>query len=88
MFSLYALAQTREHSRRGAAAALTAIASFGALTPVLLPAVLHFGGTDGGFVIPAQAFFGPAAALAYLWLARTTVTPHAELVAGQTSRLP
>lgn len=89
MFSLYALAQTREHGRRAAAAAaLTAIASFGALTPVLLPAVLPFGGTDGGFVIPAQAFFGPAAALAYLWLTRTTVTPHAELVAGQTSRLP
>ena len=87
MFSLYALAQTRGHSRRGAAA-LTAIASFEALTPVLLPAVLPFGGTDGGFVIPAQAFFGPAAALAYLWLTRTTVTPHAELVAGQTSRLP
>ena len=88
VFRLFALAATREHGRRGGAAALTAIASFGALTPVLLPAVLHFGGTDGGFVIPAQAFFGPAAALAYLWLARTTVTPHAELVAGQTSRLP
>ena len=88
VFRQFALAATREHGRRGGAAALTAIASFGALTPVLLPAVLHFGGTDGGFVIPAQAFFGPAAALAYLWLTRTTVTPQAELVAGQASRLP
>jgi hypothetical protein len=88
VFSLFALAATREHGRRGAAAALTAIASFAALTPVLLPAFLHFGGTDGGFVIPAQAFFGPAAALTYLWLTRTTVTPQAEPNAGQARQLP
>lgn len=68
VFSLFALAATREHGRRGTLTAAAAIVVFGALTPILLPAAFAFGDTDGGFVIPAQAFFGPAAALSYLWL--------------------
>lgn len=60
VFSLFAVAASKEHGRRGTVTAAAAITLFGALTPILLPAALAFGDTDGGFVIPAQAFFGPA----------------------------
>src|ERR671939_835789 len=73
VFCLYAIAAYKAHARRGAVTALGVIAVFGAVAPSVTPLLAPglFGTTAAAFV-PIQALFGPAAFLAYRWLARTS----------------
>jgi plastocyanin len=78
VFCLYAIAAYKAHGRRGAVTALGVIAVFGAVAPAVTPLVAPglFGTTAAAFV-PIQALFGPAAFVAYRWLARTSAEPGA-----------
>ena len=59
VFSLFAPAASKEHGRRGTVTAAAAITLFGALTPILLPAALAFGDTDGGSSSPPRRSSAP-----------------------------
>jgi plastocyanin len=78
VFCLYATAAYKAYGRRGAVTALGVIAVFGAVAPAVTPLVAPglFGTTAAAFV-PIQALFGPAAFVAYRWLARTSAEPGA-----------
>ncbi len=72
MFSLFTVAAYKGFGRKGAATALAVISVFGVFLPSMAPlfiaAVIR---GSIGIVVPAQIFFGPAAFVAYRWLARS-----------------
>jgi hypothetical protein len=70
VFTLFVLAAYRGYGRVGAWVAALAVVVVGGIVPVVLPSLVSGLNTEGGFVIPVQTFFGPAAFLIYLWLAR------------------
>ena len=87
VFCLFTIAAYKGHGRRGAVTALGVIAVFGAVAPSVTPLVAPglFGTTAAAFV-PIQALFGPAAFVAYRWLARTDARPGAVLAAARRTR--
>lgn len=79
IYGLFATAALKGFGRHGASVALATIGVFGALLPTLAPMVSsHFNVGGAGFVVPAQVFFGPAALIAYLSLARRARRATAE----------
>ena len=82
IYGLFAAAAYKGFGRRGAVAALSAIAVFGALLPSLAPLVttgFNLLG-DSGIVVPAQVFFGPAAFAVARRLARARPPSHPVVV--------
>lgn len=67
VFTLFVLAAYRGYGRRAAAISATAVVAVGGIMPIALPSLVSGLNTEGGFVIPVQTFFGPAAFLLYLW---------------------
>ena len=71
VYGLFATAAYKAFGRRGARTAVVTVLAFGALAPAFAPLVISqfaVGGT--GIVVPAQAFFGPAAFAVTTWLHR------------------
>lgn len=72
IYCLFAVAAYKGYGMRGLLTSAIIIPIFGALLPGLAPLALHQFIRGGvGIVVPAQAFFGPVAFLAYRLLART-----------------
>ena len=71
VYGLFVTAACKEFGNRGARTALGTILLFGALAPTFAPLVLsQFNQGTEGIVVPAQAFFGPAAFVVTSWLHR------------------
>jgi hypothetical protein len=68
IFALFAVATYKAYGRPAARLALGLIVVFGALVPSLVPLVINFVDARTDILVPAQAFFGPAAFLCYLWM--------------------
>jgi hypothetical protein len=83
VYSMFTVAAYKAVGRKGAVASLLVVGVFGALVPAtspLLLAAFSHGGT--ATVIPAQAFFGPAAFATYLALRRRAGQREPAAVAG------
>jgi hypothetical protein len=76
VFTLFVLAAYRGYGRRAALASVAAVIAFGCVAPIALSAVASALSTEGGFVIPVQTFFGPAAFMLYLWFAKRETVPR------------
>ena len=70
VFTLFVLAAYRGYGRRAGAISAVAVVAVGGIVPIALPSLVSGLKTEGGFVIPVQTFFGPAAFLLYLWFRR------------------
>jgi hypothetical protein len=70
VFSLFTIAAYKGYGKKAAIAAIALIAIFGAILPSLSPLMIAAVTRKIGITVPAQVFFGPAAFIAYLWLAR------------------
>ena len=70
VFTLFVLAAYRGYGRRAAAISAAAVVVADGVVPIALPTLVSGLNTDGGFVVPVQTFFGPAAFLLYLWFRR------------------
>jgi len=67
VFTLFVLAAYRGYGRGAAWISAAAVVVVGGIVPIALPSLVSGLNTEGGFVIPVQTFFGPAAFLLYLW---------------------
>jgi hypothetical protein len=70
VFTLFVLAAYRGYGRGAAWISAAAVVVVGGIVPIALPSLVSGLNTEGGFVIPVQTFFGPAAFLLYLWFRR------------------
>lgn len=78
VYGLFVTAAHKEFGDRGSRSALATIFLFGAIAPTFAPLVLsQFNQGADGIVVPAQAFFGPAAFLVTAWLHRRHPAPAA-----------
>jgi hypothetical protein len=68
IFALFAVAVYKAYGRPAARLAFGLIVVFGALVPSLVPLVINFVDARTDILVPAQAFFGPAAFICYLWM--------------------
>lgn len=76
VYGLFATAAFKEFGNRGAHSALATIFLFGAIAPTFAPLVIsQFNQGTEGVVVPAQAFFGPAAFAVTAWLHRRSGRP-------------
>jgi hypothetical protein len=71
VYSTFTVAAYKAYGRHGAKLAFGLVAVFGALAPSLAPLVISAVVRTNGVVVPAQLFFGPAAFIGYLILARS-----------------
>lgn len=73
VYSLFIIAAYKGFGKRGVIASFIIIPIFGAILPALSPLfIANFVRQNIGIVVPAQAFFGPAAFVTYFLLARGT----------------
>lgn len=71
LYGLFTAAAYKGFGRRGGMVAVGVVTVFGALVPSFAPLVIQAVTRAGvGVVVPAQIFFGPAAALTYVFLSR------------------
>jgi hypothetical protein len=68
IFALFAVAVYKAYGWPAARLAFGLIVVFGALVPSLVPLVINFVDARTDILVPAQAFFGPAAFICYLWM--------------------
>jgi len=68
IFSLFAVAAYKAYGPRAARQAFGLIVVFGAFVPSLVPLLVNFVDARTDVLVPAQAFFGPAAFLCYRWM--------------------
>ncbi len=68
IFAMFAVAAYKAYGRPAARLALGLVVVFGACVPSFVPLVINFIDARTDVVVPAQAFFGPAVFLCYLWL--------------------
>lgn len=69
VYGLFTIAALKAYGRKAARFALTLVVLFGAVVPALVPLIIDYVDprtTD--VLVPAQAWFGPAAYLGYRWL--------------------
>jgi hypothetical protein len=71
VYCTFTVAAYKAYGRRGAKLAFGLVAVFGALAPSLAPLAISAVVRTNGVVVPAQLFFGPAAFIGYLILARS-----------------
>jgi hypothetical protein len=71
VYCTFTVAAYKAYGRRGARLAFALVAVFGALAPSLAPLAISAVVRTNGVVVPAQLFFGPAAFIGYLILARS-----------------
>ena len=70
VFSLFLIASYKAYGRRAAQVAFGLIVVVGGVVTSFVPFLLNFLDTELDLLVPAQAFFGPAAFLCYLWMKR------------------
>ena len=70
IFSLFLIASYKAYGPRAARLALVVILLVGNVVTTFVPFLLDFLDTQLDLLVPAQAFFGPAAFLTYLWMRR------------------
>jgi hypothetical protein len=68
VYGLFALAAFKAYGKPGARFALGLVVVFGAVVPSLIPLIINYVDARTDTLVPAQAWFGPAAALGCLWL--------------------
>ena len=68
VYALFTVAAYKAYGRSGARLALGLIVVFGVCAPTLVPLVIDFLDARSDVIVPAQAFFGPAAFICYLRL--------------------
>jgi hypothetical protein len=72
VYGVFVAAALKAYGRPAARLALGLVVVFGAVVPALVPLVIDFvDPTTTDVLVPAQAWFGPAAFLGYRWLLRT-----------------
>jgi hypothetical protein len=69
-YSLFLVAAYKAYGAKAARIAFGLIMVMGALVTAFIPFLLNFLDTELDLLVPAQAFFGPAAFLCYLWMRR------------------
>jgi hypothetical protein len=70
VYSMFLIAAYKAYGRAGARVAYGLIFVFGAVATSFAPFALNFLDTELDLLVPAQAFFGPAALICYLWMRR------------------
>jgi len=89
VYGLFATAAYKAFGARGARSAVATIFVFGALAPAFAPLLLsQFAVADQGIVVPAQAFFGPAAFAVTAWLHRRRQAQAGSVAVPLTPRTP
>ena len=68
VYGLFILAAYKAYGKVGLRVGLVLVTLFGAVLPSLVPLVINFVDARTDVLVPAQAWFGPPAVLAYLWL--------------------
>jgi hypothetical protein len=69
-YSLFLLAAYKAYGPKAARIAFGVIVAMGAVTTAFIPFLINFFDARLDLVVPAQAFFGPAAFVSYLWMRR------------------
>jgi len=70
VYAAFLLATYKAYGRKAGRLALTVIVMFGAVVPSLVPLLINYVDARADTLVPAQAWFGPAAFLTYCWLRR------------------
>jgi hypothetical protein len=70
VYGLFVVAALKAYGRAAARLALGLVVAFGAIVPSLVPLVIDYVDARTDTVVPAQAWFGPAALLGYVWMRR------------------
>jgi hypothetical protein len=68
VYALFVTAAFKAHGRSAARLALALVFVFGVALPAYAPVVVNVIDARGDSIFPAQAFFGPAAYVAYRWM--------------------
>jgi hypothetical protein len=90
VYALYTTCASKAYGRAGTRLALTLVIVCGAVAPALAPLAINYVDARMDVVVPAQAWFGPAAYLGYRWLRRRHGRERTmrEFRAGTSSVLP
>jgi hypothetical protein len=70
VYALFLLTAYKAYGRKAARVALSVVLLFGAAVPSLVPLLINYIDSRNDTLVPAQAWFGPAAYLTYRWLRR------------------
>jgi hypothetical protein len=70
VYSLFVLAALKAYGRAAARFAFGLVVAFGAVVPALIPLLINYVDARTDTLVPAQAWFGPAALLGYVWMRR------------------
>lgn len=70
VYGLYVGAALKAYGRGAARLAMAIVVLFGAVVPAVVPLVIDFVDARTDTLVPAQAWFGPAALTGYWWLRR------------------
>jgi hypothetical protein len=70
VYGLYVTAALKAYGRTASRVALGVVVAFGAIVPSVVPLVIDYVDARADTVVPAQAWFGPAALAAYWWMRR------------------
>jgi hypothetical protein len=70
VYSLFLVATYKAYGAKAARIAYGLIVLMGALVTAFIPFLLNFLDTELDLLVPAQALFGPAALVCYLWMKR------------------
>lgn len=68
VYGLFILTAYKAYGRRAARTAFGVILLFGAAVPSLVPLIINYVDSRSDTLVPAQAWFGPAAYLTYRWM--------------------
>ncbi len=69
-YSLFLLTAYKAYGAKAARVAFGVILAMGAVTTSFVPFLFNFFDARLDLLVPAQAFFGPAAFICYLWMKR------------------
>jgi hypothetical protein len=70
VYGLFMAASFKAYGRRAARLAFAVIVVCGAVLPAAVPLLINYVDARTDVLVPAQAWFGPAAFLAYVWMRR------------------
>ncbi len=65
MYALFVLTAFKAYGRRAGQIALAVVVAFGAVVPALVPLLINYVDARTDTLVPAQAWFGPAAYITY-----------------------
>jgi len=77
VYALLVLTAFKAYGRRAGQIALAVVVAFGAVVPAFVPLLINYGRLATDTLVPAQAWFGPAAYITYR-IMRSPLRPGAD----------